>query len=649
MKLMNRILCGLALSACVLMAQSDPPGRVARLSYIYGAVSYRPAGVDDWSPIDYNRPLTTGDQMFVEFAGSAELQIGSAALRMKTSTSLEFLNLDDSNVQLRLTQGSLIVRLRNLGDQDSFEVDTPNLAVSLLRTGEYRIDVKPDSSTTFVTVRAGEGELQGPNQAFTVRAGQQVQVAGLDQPNFQTFGLPPLDPMDTWSEGRDQHDDQSPSARYVSREMVGYQDLDQYGTWRNTPDYGNVWVPNGTPDGWAPYHTGHWLWVDPWGWTWVDDAPWGFAPFHYGRWAFVGGYWGWVPGPVAERPVYAPALVAWVGAGAVGGGVAWFALGPREVYVPSYHTSPVYLNRINVTNTVIVNNTVNVNVTNVQYVNRGAPGAVMAVQQAAFVSAKPVQSAAIVVRPEAMRSAPVVASVAVAPTRASVTRTAPPGAKIVQPPAALQARPVIAKRTPPPPPVPFVQKQQALAANAGRPLDTNQVQQIRQSQPPPPRPQVRQVQAQTPTAIAPAPAAQSNRPVGIAEPQRTQAAPAIPSPAVQRPNATPPPSAPATPRETQRSIQPPPSTPAAPPATPREIQRPVQPAPGTPATPPTAPRETQRPVQPPPSTPAAPRATERPAPAANPPAANPPGAKPAKPAPKRENDKDKKDDKKKDN
>ncbi len=129
MQLMNRILCGLALSACVLMAQSDPPGRVARLSYIYGAVSYRPAGVDDWSPIDYNRPLTTGDQMFVEFAGSAELQIGSAALRMKTSTSLEFLNLDDSNVQLRLTQGSLIVRLRYLGDQDSFEVDTPNLAV----------------------------------------------------------------------------------------------------------------------------------------------------------------------------------------------------------------------------------------------------------------------------------------------------------------------------------------------------------------------------------------------------------------------------------------------------------------------------------------------------------------------------------------
>ena len=337
--------------------------------------------MDDWAPVDYNRPLTTGDHVFVEFAGTAELQIGSAALRMGSATTLEFLNLDDSNVQLRLTEGTLIVRLRSLGDQDSFEVDTPNLAFSLLRTGEYRIDVKPDSSTTLVTVRRGEGELTGPNQAFTVHAGEQAQVIGVDQPNYQTFGAPPRDTLDTCSADRDQRDDQSPSARYVSREMVGYQDLDRYGSWRNTPDYGNVWVPNGTPDGWAPYHNGHWVWVDPWGWTWVDDAPWGFAPFHYGRWAYVGKYWGWVPGPVAERPVYAPALVAWVGGGAIGGGVAWFALGPREVYVPSYHTSPVYLNRVNVTNTVIVNNNMNVNVTNVQYVNRGAPGAVMAVQQ----------------------------------------------------------------------------------------------------------------------------------------------------------------------------------------------------------------------------------------------------------------------------
>jgi hypothetical protein len=518
---------------------------------------------------------------------------------MNSASSLEFLNLDDSNVQLRVTGGSLIVRLRDLGDQDSFAVDTPNLAFSLLRPGEYRIEVKPDSATTMVTVRGGEGELTGPNQAFTVHAGEMALVSGTDQPTYQTVGAPARNDFDTWSLGRDQRDDQSPSARYVSRELVGYQDLDQYGSWRTTPDYGAVWVPNGTPSGWAPYHYGHWLWVDPWGWTWVDDAPWGFAPFHYGRWAYVGNYWGWVPGPIAERPVYSPALVAWVGGGAIGGGIAWFALGPREVYVPSYHVSPVYLNRINVTNTVIVNNVniTNVNVTNVQYVNRGAPGAVMAVQQAAFASAKPVQSAAIVVQPAALRSATVVATAAVAPTRVSVTRAAQPGAKVVQPPPSMQGKQVIAKRTPPPPPVPFAQKQQALAANAGRPLDTNQVQQIRQSQPAPAKPLVRQVQARplSPTPKAGAPA--------VAQP--------TPPPTAQ----TPAPKTPAPPTSTPQTARPLTDRPPQPNAV--QPARTSPPSPQREVTPPPAPAQRQTTPPPPPPAAAAPRPQAKPAPKTN--------------------------------
>jgi len=624
MKLTNRILCGLAASACLLMAQADPPGRVARLSYVYGAASFRPGDVDDWAPIDFNRPLTTGDHVFVETAGTVELQIGSAALRMNSQASLEFLNLDDSNVQLRLTGGSLIVRLRYLGDQDSFEVDTPNLAFSLLRPGEYRIEVKPDSSTTLVTVRAGEGELTGPNQALTVHAGEQAQVAGTDQPSYQTVGAPARNDFDTWSAGRDQRDDQSPSARYVSRQLVGYQDLDQYGSWRTTPDYGAVWVPNGTAAGWAPYHNGHWVWVDPWGWTWVDDAPWGFAPFHYGRWAYVGNYWGWVPGPVAERPVYAPALVAWVGGGAIGGGVAWFPLGPREVYVPAYHTSPVYLNRINVSNTVIVNNVVNVNVTNVQYVNRDRPGAVMAVQQAAFASARPVQSAAIVVRPEQLRSSTVVATAAVAPTRASIAMGAKPGANVVQPPASMRGRAVIAKRTPPPPPVPFAQKQQALAGNAGRPLDTNQVQQLRQSQPAPAKPLVRQVQARTPTAAPQAPAAPADRPAAQAPPQRT-VAPLATGPTGQAPGAVPP-GKPAT------------ATPTKPQPTEPSARAPLAPAapPGARATPaPPKPQATEPSAR-------APLAPGKPQAAPAAPAENHAAPNQAKPAPKKGDDKNKK-------
>ncbi len=400
MRFTQRIIWIMAASACLLAAQDDPPGRIARLSYIYGSVSFRPGEVDEWAAADVNRPLTTGDHVYVDFAGTAELQIGVGTLRLGSKTTMDILNLDDSNVQVRLSEGTLVIRLRTLGDQDSFEVDTPNLAFSLLRTGEYRIDVKPGVPATMVMVRAGEGELTGPNQALTVHPGEQVIVSGADQPNYQTVGAPPRDTLDKFSADRDLREDQSASARYVSHDMVGYQDLDKYGTWRNTPDNGMVWVPTGMPAGWAPYHNGHWAWVDPWGWTWVDDAPWGFAPSHYGRWAYTGGFWGWVPGPPAQRPVYAPALVAWVGGGAIGGGVAWFPLGPREVYVPSYHTSPVYLNRVNVSNTVIVNNITTVNTTNVTYVNRTAPGAVMVVQHDAFVNARPVQSAVVIVTPE---------------------------------------------------------------------------------------------------------------------------------------------------------------------------------------------------------------------------------------------------------
>jgi hypothetical protein len=92
-------------------------------------------------------------------------------------------------------------------------------------------------------------------------------------------------------------------------DIIGYEDLDTYGVWRDVPPYGWVWTPTNMPAGWAPYREGHWAWVEPWGWTWIDDEPWGFAPFHYGRWAFVAGAWSWVPGRLdpAVRPVYAPA------------------------------------------------------------------------------------------------------------------------------------------------------------------------------------------------------------------------------------------------------------------------------------------------------------------------------------------------------
>jgi hypothetical protein len=483
-----------AIAVFLATAQTDPPGRVGRLNFSNGQVSFRTADVEDWVPAEINRPLTSGDHLWTDEGARAELHIGTAALRLNSRTAFEFLNLNDDTVQIRLTEGSLIVHLRALGERETFEVDTPNTSVSLLRTGEYRIDVNPDNFVTRVTVRSGEGEVTGSDQAFPVHAGEEARISGSDSLSYDTSGARPPDEWDNWCRGRDQREERSESARYVSRDMVGYQDLDDHGTWRNVPDYGSVWVPRGVAVGWAPYHYGHWVWVEPWGWTWVDDAPWGFAPFHYGRWVYVG-YWAWVPGPVAVRPVYAPALVAWVGGprfsmavGFGGGvaGVAWFPLGPREVYVPAYRASPVYVNRVNVTNTTIVNNIniTNINTTNIRYVNREAPGAVTAVPQNSFASARPVQSAAIPVRGEALQSAQVMNTAPVAPSRASVVGGYS-GGRVAQPPMSTQNRSVVTRTAPPPAPVPFAQRQQALSADPGRPLDSSQVQQLRSNQPQP--------------------------------------------------------------------------------------------------------------------------------------------------------------------
>jgi hypothetical protein len=497
----SRILLFAIAFAALVSGQTDPPGRVGRLSYINGAVSFRPGDIEDWVAADVNRPLTTGDHLWIDEGARAELNIGTAALRLNSRTAFEFLNLDDGNTQIRLTEGSLNIRVRSLDQNETFEIDTPNLAFSVLRTGEYRIDVNPDAQTTRITVRGGEGEVTGGGQAFTVHARERADVSGGDSISYNVLNAPPPDEWDNWCDARDRRDDQSRSAQYVSREMVGYQDLDDNGDWRNEPEYGAVWVPRAVPAGWAPYHYGHWVWVEPWGWTWVDDAPWGFAPFHYGRWAYVRGYWGWIPGPVAVRPVYAPALVAWVGGSrfslaiSVGGGpgIGWFPLGPREVFVPGYRASPRYVNRVNVTNTTVTNiNITNVyNTTNVRYVNREAPGAVMVVRQNAFGSRR-VQDGAVRVRPEDLRAAEVMNGAPIAPRRENVLGNGG-GGRVAQPPAAAFTRTVVAKTTPPPPQVPFAQRQQALSANPGRPVDAAELDRMRGRQDNP-RPFVRSAQ-----------------------------------------------------------------------------------------------------------------------------------------------------------
>lgn len=437
----------------------DPPTRAGRISYTEGSVSFQPGGQGDWVSAVPNRPLTTGDNLWVDKDSRAEIQIGGTSIRLGPETSVTFLDLGDNVTQLRLSLGSLYFRVRHFGSDDNFEVDTPNLAFNVSQPGEFRLDVNQNGDQTIATVRQGSGEVTGAGNSYRLDAGQQGTFSGTDQLTYDVSDIPSPDDFGRWCLSRDEREDRAQSRQYVSDDMTGYEDLDDYGRWQSTPDYGNVWVPTGVPVGWAPYRFGHWAYVYPWGWTWVEDEPWGFAPFHYGRWAFYSNNWCWVPGPVVVRPVYAPALVAFVGGFSIGVGTApvgWFPLGPREVYVPWYRTSPRYVENVNITNTRVTvvqvtnvyNNYRENRVTNITYVNRRVNNSVTVVDRNTFVNARPVNRNIVRVDARAMQSARVTPAVVnrFQPARQSVVGVARP----VQyhPPEQALRRPVVATRQP---------------------------------------------------------------------------------------------------------------------------------------------------------------------------------------------------------
>lgn len=340
----------------------DPPARVARVSYLSGEVSIQTGGVNDWVQANINRPLTSSDRLWADNDSRAELQMGGASLRVDNNTSMTLVNVSDNNVQVRVDQGTASLHVGELFDGDIYEIDTPNVAFIVRKKGDYRFDVDNAGDTTSVTVFRGEGDATGEGPMIRVKKEQRYTFTLGRSLQYTINNNPGLDGFDQWAIARAKLEDQSASARYVSRYAVGYSDLDDYGAWVTVSPYGPVWYPR-VVAGWAPYRYGHWVWVSPWGWTWVDDAPWGFAPFHYGRWVYYGSRWGWCPGPYRGRPVYAPALVGWFGGGSwgvsvsfgIGGGVGWFPLGWGEPYIPYYGHSRGYFQHVNVTNTRITN------------------------------------------------------------------------------------------------------------------------------------------------------------------------------------------------------------------------------------------------------------------------------------------------------
>jgi hypothetical protein len=503
------VLVALAALSCARADESaDPPGRVARVNLALGVVSMQPAGSESWVSDVLNRPLTNGDKLWADRESRAEMHVGSAAVRLGSETGIGILNIDDRTVQLKLSAGTLQVRVRALGPEQTFEIATPAASVAVLVPGEYRIEVGDANGPMRIAVAQGQLAVTDQGHAATVEAGQLAEYVGGSVDEAQISTLPPGDAFDQWVAERDRREDRAVATSYVSREVIGYEDLDEYGAWQTVDEYGPVWVPV-VSVGWAPYRYGHWGWIAPWGWTWIDDAPWGFAPFHYGRWVHYGSNWCWAPGPRRYAPVYAPALVGWVGGphgsmeigvGVGGPPVGWFPLGWNEVYMPGYRVSNNYVRNVNVTNTHVTNTTINNYITNnttiannpdgadgrngrktvgdgglrgQRYANLAVPGAVTATTRNAFTSAQPVAAHLANLPRDTLATAAIgTGAPAIAPTASSLGR---PAAAAPRAAAGLWNRPVIARTAPPLPPPSFEAQRHAVIANGGLPVPTGRL------------------------------------------------------------------------------------------------------------------------------------------------------------------------------
>ncbi len=345
----------LAALSTVALAQStldtEPPGRVGRVSLAQGQVSISTGVGDTATEALVNWPVTTRNLVTTAANGRTELRIGSTAIRVDGDSSLEVTELDDDSVRLRLHYGSASIRILSEEVLPEFELVTPQGRVRMLQPGRLRVDAERVRDTSVVSVFDGEAQVDGGGASLTVRAGRSAELRDDDVRTLQAQ----RDGFDDWALARDRQDDSARSSRYITTEMTGYEELDRHGTWQDDVEYGALWIPQ-VASSWVPYRDGRWTYIAPWGWTWVDNASWGYAPSHYGRWVHVRNRWAWAPGHRERRPIWAPALVGWVG----GSGwnvnfnlhgsrpaTGWYPLGPGDRFVPGYRLSDERLRRLN--------------------------------------------------------------------------------------------------------------------------------------------------------------------------------------------------------------------------------------------------------------------------------------------------------------
>jgi hypothetical protein len=452
----------LALSAASVRAADDdeawaptPP----RLGHVDGEVSYWRPGAEDWARARPNLALAEGDTLYSGKDANFEVQFGSRSyVRADEDSQLSLVDQEEHRIQFKLTSGRVSFDMRSMTAGNTLEVSTPNAVFVIEHPGYYRVEVG-SRDTHFITRRGGEATLTtADGRALSIYPSEDILVTAGDPVKVATYAAPAPDDWDRWNDARSDRSGESISARYLPPEVYGAEELDHSGHWRVVPTYGAVWIPYDVTAGWVPYSTGYWVWDPFYEWTWVDDAPWGWAPFHYGRWVYIDGFWAWAPGPVVRRPVYSPALVAFMVRGhdvsvrlSVGlPGLWWVALSWGEPVLPwwgppvrRWHPYWGGWGGPRIVNNVVIQSTTVINTGDIRFHNARVPRAILTVPVDKFGRER--IRATVENRYQYSDFAPVRNELPVKPSRASLFGGAPRG---VQPPREIVSRPVVSTRMP---------------------------------------------------------------------------------------------------------------------------------------------------------------------------------------------------------
>ncbi len=304
----------------------DVTDRVARVSFVEGTAKIKRADSQDWENVTLNLPLVEGDEIATDGSSRLELQFGkNQYVRVTENSSLKIVTLRDDGIALSLSLGTATTHVDGFDKSKAFfEIDAPKTTIAIEKSGTFRIDAGQDDAkdVRVAATDGGEAHVYSDNAGFTLKNGRSatIDIDGANAGEWQTSDAAAVrDEFDAWSAGRDlivaDKLKRAHYNNYYDDDMYGADDLDAYGEWVHTSQYGWVWKPyassiSGYAD-WSPYRYGHWEWMPPFGWIWVNDEPWGWATYHHGRWVFENGYWVWAPYPYyrPHRSWWLPALV----------------------------------------------------------------------------------------------------------------------------------------------------------------------------------------------------------------------------------------------------------------------------------------------------------------------------------------------------